>query len=71
MNLAATPGTPGGLLLPAAVLAPFLGMMLALVLGARNVQRAAAVTIVAGLGIAVAIGAHATQAGAPLAYALG
>lgn len=71
MNLAATLGTPGGLLLPAAVLAPFLGMMLALVLGARNVQRVAALTIAVGLAIAIAIAAHATHARAPLAYVLG
>ena len=63
--------TPGGLLLPAAVLVPFAGMMAGLVLGRRNAQRVATVTILAGLAIATAIGAAAQRTDAPLAYMLG
>ena len=37
--------TPGGLLLPLAVLVPFLGMIAGLVLGGRSAQRVAMVTI--------------------------
>ena len=48
--------TPGGLLLPLAVLVPFLGMIAGLVLGGRNAQRVAMVTIVAGVAIALGIG---------------
>ena len=71
MSAVLAASTPGGLLLPAAVLVPFVGMMLALVLGARNVQRVAALTIVAGLGVAIAIVATAAQIAAPLEYVLG
>jgi len=61
--------TIGGLLLPAAVLLPFAGMMLALVLGARNARRVAAATIAAGVAVAIAIAG--TGSGAPLVYVLG
>jgi formate hydrogenlyase subunit 3/multisubunit Na+/H+ antiporter MnhD subunit len=63
--------TPGGLLLPAAVLVPFLGVMAGLVLGGRGAQRAAMVTIVAGLAVAIAAALAMTRAGEPLVYLLG
>ena len=63
--------TPGGLLLPAAILVPFAGMMAGLVLGKRNAERVAMVTIVAGLAISIAIGAATLQSGVPLVYLLG
>ena len=63
--------TPGGLLLPLAVLIPFLGVMLGLALGGRNAQRAAMLTIVAGFGIAAVIGLTFVSAGQPITYVLG
>ena len=63
--------TPGGLLLPAAVLVPFAGMMIGLVLGGRNAQRVAIVTIAAGLAIAIAIAETMLRSGAPVTYLLG
>ena len=63
--------TLGGLLLPAAILLPFVGMMIGLVLGGRGPQRAAMVTIAAGLAIAIGVATTLTQSGAPLVYLLG
>ena len=63
--------TPGGLLLPLAVLVPFLGMIAGLVLGGRNAQRAAMVTIVAGIAIALAVAHAMLQSGDTLVYVLG
>jgi multicomponent Na+:H+ antiporter subunit D len=63
--------TSAGLLLPSAVMLPFAGMMFALVCGGRSVPRIAALTIAAGLGIAVAITAAAARAAAPIVYILG
>ena len=63
--------TPGGLLLPLAVLVPFAGVLAGLVAGERNVVRVAAVTIVAGLGIVLAIAATMLRSGDSLAYLLG
>jgi len=59
--------TPGGLLLAAAVMVPFVGVLAGFALGGRNAQRVAMLTILAGLGIAVA----AAQSGAELVYLLG
>jgi formate hydrogenlyase subunit 3/multisubunit Na+/H+ antiporter MnhD subunit len=47
--------TPSGLLLVLAVLVPFVGVLAGLVLGGRNAQRVALLTIVAGFGVALAI----------------
>ena len=47
--------TPGGLLLVLAVLVPFLGVMIGLVLGGRNAQRVALATLALGLVIAIGI----------------
>ena len=47
--------TPGGLLLVLSVLVPFVGLMLGLLLGGRHAQRVALVTLLAGLGIVLAI----------------
>ena len=63
--------TPGGLLLPLAVLVPFAGVLAGLVVGGRNVVRVAALTIVAGLGIALAIAAAMLPSGDALTYLLG
>ena len=64
--------THGGLLLAAAVLLPFVGMMLGLLLGGRNVQRVAFVVIPVGLALAVAIASHWLQgSGKTLVYLLG
>ena len=62
--------TPGGLLLPLAVLVPFLGMIAGLVLGGRNAQRVAMVTIVAGVAIALGIAQSMLQSGDTLVYVL-
>ncbi len=59
--------TPGGLLLVLAVMVPFVGVLAGFVLGGRNAQRVAMVTILAGLGIAAA----AVHAGPGLVYLLG
>jgi len=63
--------TPGGLLLPLAVLVPFLGVLAGFALGGRNVQRVAMVTIVAGFGLAIAIAAELLRSGGTVVYLLG
>lgn len=59
--------TPGGLLLVLAVMVPFVGVLAGFALGGRNAQRVAMVTILAGIGIAVA----AARSGPGLVYLLG
>lgn len=63
--------TPGALLLPAAVLLPFVGMLLGLALGGRWVQRVAFVAIALGLALAIAIAKTWLDASGPLVYLLG
>jgi formate hydrogenlyase subunit 3/multisubunit Na+/H+ antiporter MnhD subunit len=63
--------TPGGLLLAAAVLVPFVGVLAGFALGGRNAQRVAMVTILAGAAIAVAIARSGVQSGGTLVYLLG
>ena len=64
--------TQGGLLLAAAVLLPFAGMLLGLLLGGRHVQRVAFVVIPVGLALAAAIASHWLQGGGQtLLYLLG
>ena len=63
--------TPGGLLLVLAVLVPFVGVLAGLVLGGRNAQRIALVTIVAGAGIALCITANYLNLGGAVVYLLG
>lgn len=63
--------TPGALLLPAAVLLPFVGMLLGLALGGRWVQRVAFVVIALGLALAIAIANTWLDASGPLVYLLG
>ena len=63
--------TPGGLLLVLSVLVPFVGVLAGFALGGRNAQRVATVTILAGLGIAIAIAAAITRSGGALVYLLG
>ena len=63
--------TPGGLMLPLAVLVPFVGVLAGFALGGRNAQRVAMVTMLAGLGLAIAIAAAITRSGDALEYLLG
>jgi multicomponent Na+:H+ antiporter subunit D len=63
--------TSGGLLLALVVLVPFIGMMMGFVLGGRYPQRIALVTLVAGLGIALATADAYLRSGAALVYLLG
>jgi formate hydrogenlyase subunit 3/multisubunit Na+/H+ antiporter MnhD subunit len=65
------PATTGSVLLPLAVLVPFLGTIVGLVLGGRHAQRAATVAILAGIGIALAIAHSMLDSGETLAYVLG
>ena len=63
--------TPGGLLLPLAILSPFVGVLAGLVLGGRNAQRVAMVAIVAGLAIAVGVAQSFLHSGEAIVYLLG
>jgi len=63
--------TPGGLLLALAVLVPFIGVLAGLVLGGRNAQRVAFLTMAIGFGVAVAVADHFLRSGAPVVYLLG
>ena len=63
--------TPGGLLLVLAVLVPFVGVIAGLVLGGRNPQRIALLTLVLGLGIALAIADTYLRSGSAVVYLLG
>ncbi|MGY1530046.1 complex I subunit 5 family protein [Luteimonas sp. A649] len=62
---------PGDLLLVLAVLVPFVGVMVGLVLGGRNARRVALVTLALGLGIALAIANVLLGSGDALVYVLG
>ncbi len=66
-----TLATAGGLLLPAVVLVPFAGMLLALAFGGRHAVRIAALTILAGIGVAGAITSRWWETQATLVYLLG
>jgi len=63
--------TPGGLLLVLAVLVPFVGVLTGLVLGGRNAQRIALLTIVTGLGIALGIAMNYLALSGAVVYLLG
>ena len=63
--------TPGGLLLVLAVMVPFVGVLAAFALGGRAVPRIAAVTILAGLAVVIAIAAAMRESGGGLVYLLG
>jgi formate hydrogenlyase subunit 3/multisubunit Na+/H+ antiporter MnhD subunit len=63
--------TDGGALLAAAVLLPFVGMLLGLLLGGRWLQRVAFVLMPLGLALAVAIAMAWSDAEGPLVYLLG
>jgi formate hydrogenlyase subunit 3/multisubunit Na+/H+ antiporter MnhD subunit len=63
--------TPGGLLLVLAVLVPFIGVLAGLVLGGRHAQRVALVTLLPGLGLAIAIADSLFRSGDTLVYLLG
>src|SRR5262245_25099127 len=63
--------TPGGLLLVLAVLVPFIGVLAGLVLGGRYAQPVALVTLLPGLGLAIAIADTLAHSGDTLVYLLG
>jgi len=63
--------TPGGLLLVVCVLLPFVGTMLGFVLGGRNAQRVALITLLLGLCIVIGIADAVVGSGQPVAYLLG
>jgi len=62
---------PGGILLVLAVMVPFVGVLAGFTLGGRNAARVAAVTIPAGLCIAIAVAAQTAHTGEDLVYLLG
>jgi formate hydrogenlyase subunit 3/multisubunit Na+/H+ antiporter MnhD subunit len=63
--------TPGGLLLPLAVLMPFVGMMLGLVVGGRYARGVAALTFLATAAVVAAIAWQFQVSGQALGYLLG
>jgi formate hydrogenlyase subunit 3/multisubunit Na+/H+ antiporter MnhD subunit len=63
--------TPGGWLLVLAVMVPFAGVLAAFALGGRNAQRVAMFTLLAGAGVAAAIGSEWLREGDALVYLLG
>src|SRR5262247_2436951 len=63
--------TPGGSLLVLAVLMPFVGVLAGLVFGGRYARRVALVTLLPGLGIAIAIADMLARSGDSLVYLLG
>jgi formate hydrogenlyase subunit 3/multisubunit Na+/H+ antiporter MnhD subunit len=63
--------TDGGLLLAAAVLLPFVGMLIGMVAGGRWVQRVAFVVMPLGLVVAAGIADAWLEASGPLVYLLG
>jgi formate hydrogenlyase subunit 3/multisubunit Na+/H+ antiporter MnhD subunit len=63
--------TSAGWLLPLAVLAPFVGVLVGLFLGARNAQRVAMVMLPVGLAVSAAIAWALYETGAPVVYLLG
>jgi formate hydrogenlyase subunit 3/multisubunit Na+/H+ antiporter MnhD subunit len=63
--------TPAGWLLPLAVLAPFVGVLVGLALGGRSAQRVALLMLPVGLAVSVAIAWTLFQSGEPLVYLLG
>ncbi|HRI18487.1 MAG TPA: proton-conducting transporter membrane subunit, partial [Burkholderiaceae bacterium] len=63
--------TPGGLLLVLAVMVPFAGVLVGLLLGGRHVQRVAALTVFVGLAAAADIAVVLVQRGEPVVYLLG
>jgi formate hydrogenlyase subunit 3/multisubunit Na+/H+ antiporter MnhD subunit len=64
-------GTPGGLLLAVALLLPFAGVLVALVLGGRWPERTAIGALIAGVPVVWAIGAVWLEQRWTIAYALG
>ena len=54
--------TGGGILLPLVVLVPFIGVLAGFVLGGRNAQRVAMVTLLAGFAISLAMAGIMTTA---------
>jgi multicomponent Na+:H+ antiporter subunit D len=63
--------TDGGVLLAAAVLLPFVGMLIGLLLGGRWLQRVAFACMPLGLALAVAIALAWSETPGPLVYLLG
>jgi formate hydrogenlyase subunit 3/multisubunit Na+/H+ antiporter MnhD subunit len=73
MGLAAdaATSTDGGLLLAAAVLLPFAGMLFGMLAGGRHTQRIAFAVMPLGLAVAVVIASAWLDGGGPLVYVLG
>jgi formate hydrogenlyase subunit 3/multisubunit Na+/H+ antiporter MnhD subunit len=63
--------TEGGLLLAAAVLLPFTGMLFGMLAGGRNTQRIAFVVMLLGLAVAVGIAMTWLDGSGPVVYLLG
>jgi len=64
-------GTEGGLLLAAAVLLPFVGMLIGMLAGGRMAQRIAFVVMPLGLAVAVGIASAWLDGSGPVVYLLG
>jgi len=60
-----------GVWLAVAVLVPFTGMLLGLLLGGRHAQRAVLLTVLLGIGVSLRIAWAFASGGEPLGYALG
>jgi formate hydrogenlyase subunit 3/multisubunit Na+/H+ antiporter MnhD subunit len=63
--------TPGGFLLPLALMTPAVGVLVAMAVGGRHAHRVVLATVPVGLGLAVAIVVHLAQSGEALQYLLG
>ncbi|WP_395666115.1 complex I subunit 5 family protein [Methylocella sp.] len=70
-SLSGAAASPGGLLLPAAVLAPVVGVMAAFTLGGRNAQRVALALAPVNIVIAALIASAVWRARAPIFYHVG
>ena len=69
--MALSTGTHAGALLAAAVLLPFVGMLLGVLLGGRQVQRVALACMPLGLALALGITVAWLREGQTLVYLLG
>ena len=63
--------TPGGFLLPLALMTPAVGVLIAMAVGGRHAHRVVLATVPVGLALAVAIVVHLARSGEALQYLLG
>jgi formate hydrogenlyase subunit 3/multisubunit Na+/H+ antiporter MnhD subunit len=63
--------TPGGSLLPLALMAPAVGVLVAMAVGGRNAHRVALAAVPVGLALAVAIALDVARSGEAIEYLLG